>query len=82
MTEFYITFGGQYRHEPHPAGDWAHPDGYLVVVAEDYSTARRRVFELLGGRFAFMYEERPAAEWFPLGETKRVAVLPEFKGDE
>lgn len=72
MTEYYITFGDQYRRETHPLAEWAHPDGYLVIEATDYSTARQCAFELLGGQFAFMYEERPSADWFPLGALKRI----------
>lgn len=72
MTEFYITFGNKYRLEAHPAGEWVHPDGYLVIEATDYSTARQRAFELLGDQFAFIYAWPPSAYLYPLGALKRI----------
>jgi hypothetical protein len=82
----YFTFGTQYAREPHPAGDWIHPDGYLTV---DYALdpeprtmqraarerARLTVWTYLEGHYAFEYDEVPDARYVPRGELARV-VLP------
>jgi hypothetical protein len=82
----YFTFGVQYAREPHPAGDWIHPDGYLTV---DYALdpeprtmqraarerARLTVWTYLEGHYAFEYDEVPDARYVPRGELARV-VLP------
>lgn len=69
MPNFYVTFGQQYRHEGHPFSRKIHPDGYLKIEAVDYATARAEVFQLIGSRWAFMYnEESFEPEYFPRGE--------------
>lgn len=74
VQDFYVTFGVQYNHEPHPAID--HPrvaDGYVVIEAPDYDTARRLTFALFGQRFSMLYDalDRPAERFVPLGELAR-----------
>jgi hypothetical protein len=45
---FRITFGQRYRSETHPAGDWIHPDGYVVIVADNELAARRKADKVFG----------------------------------
>lgn len=90
-SELYITFGVQYAREDHPAGDWVHPDGYLVVeysggslgaldangqpMADPRERARLTAWAWLGGRWAFDYDVKPSPLWYPKGEIARM-VLP------
>lgn len=74
MSIYYVTFGSQYSYEPHPSGDWVHPDGYLAIEASTYDLARERAFEITDGKFAFMYDKEPEAQFYPRGELLRVAV--------
>lgn len=75
VQEFMVTFGVQYNAEPHPVID--HPrlaDGYLVIEAPDYETARRLAFALLGQKFSMVYDslDRSRMEnYYPLGELAR-----------
>lgn len=73
MTEFYVTFGVQYEDGSHPRA-WVHPDGYLTIEADDYSTARHAAFTLLDNNFAFIYEEKLDSNTFPLGELHRIKI--------
>ena len=72
MKEFYVTFGDRYRRESHPVCGWVHPDGYLVIEATDHDTARQAAFNVTGGKFAFMYQDQPDLQYFPLGEIMRI----------
>jgi len=76
MHEFRITFGLQYRNEPHPRVKWAHPDGWLSVYAPDYETARELAVALVGSHFAFMYIEGkpnwPTQDHYPLGQLASI----------
>lgn len=73
MSEFRITFGQQYRREPHPAFDNATPDGWLTVHASDEMAARTAVVAVIGRAWSGIYETPfDAAEWteyYPLGEV-------------
>lgn len=74
VKDFYITFGVQYNHEPHPVID--HPslaNGYVVIEAPDYETARRLAFAVFGQKFSMIYDswERPEDRFAPLGEVGR-----------
>lgn len=55
MANFYLTIGVQYSHEPHPLD--LHPDGYVVVEADDEPEGRRAVFELMGDKWSMLYDE-------------------------
>lgn len=69
----HISFGVQYGYQPHPAGGWVHPDGYLTVVgASTWEQARYAACVLLGTAWSFDYREPPAPRYFPRGE---LAVL-------
>lgn len=74
VQDFYVTFGVQYNTEPHPVID--HPriaDGYVVIEAPDYETARRMAFALFGQKFSMIYSswDRPEDRFVPYGEVGR-----------
>lgn len=67
---FYVTFGRRYAREEHPVLPGAHPDGWLLVHADNEEAARRLVVAKLGIRWAFIYGEKTwDAEQFPRGEV-------------
>lgn len=78
--EYRVTFGQQYAQDPHPRWPWAHPDGWVTVVAPNYEAARAAAFGMLGRFWAFIYgpgadEEIADVDWatlFPRGELGRV----------
>jgi hypothetical protein len=72
MREFYVTFGQQYHHEPHPTFPKAHPDGWVTVVAADELAARRLAVEWLGTAWSSIYDEEPDLALFRLGELHRI----------
>lgn len=57
MSKFVLTFGTQYSYKPHPLGAGGDPYGYVEVIADDEGAARRRVVELIGDKWAFLYTE-------------------------
>lgn len=68
--KYYVTFGQQYRKEPHPKVKYADPDGYVLINAENYNEARQKAFKHLGVHWAFIYSEeefKKSKHWFPLG---------------
>lgn len=81
-----VTFGEQYRRDPHPRVTWAHPDGWLEVVVEADDDAariaREFTFDYLGIHWAFDYtpeswannNPRTIEEWYPLGVLARVTL--------
>lgn len=78
--ELAITFGDQYRRVPHPVERKAHPDGYWVIEAKDWTTARAGAFERFGQHWAFDYNlntdefRNDVAVWYPRGELGRTRV--------
>lgn len=91
LQHFYVTFGVQYSHEPHPAWAGAHPAGWLQVSAPDEEAARKLLMEYIGNHYAFIYPEDrfdpkgDALRWYPRGplgflsteaEPRAVAGLP------
>lgn len=82
MAAFAVTFGQQYKREPHPYFGKAHPDGFVVIVAPDWDTARRMAFDNLGQAWSFMYpydtpEEQATVDGYqPLGELARWTFNP------
>jgi hypothetical protein len=72
MPEFYVTFGQQYHHKPHPTLPQANPDGWVTVVAADELTARRLAVNWLGTAWSSIYDEEPDRALFPLGELHRI----------
>lgn len=73
MSEFYFTFGQQYRQERHPAG--GHPDGWFTIDAPDADSARTKMFEICGPKWAMQYDKQPDRELYRRGELKRVVVI-------
>lgn len=78
MANWYLTIGVQYSHEPHPLD--IHPDGYVVVEADDELKGREMVFELMGTKWSMLYDEDEffsevytyeglrTADYFPRGQ--------------
>lgn len=71
LTEYRITFGGQYRTEPHPYFPAAHPDGWLTVLATDEYAARRAVITTIGPNWCGIYH--PDDPWYP-GSDRATAL--------
>lgn len=78
MKKFYLTFGSQYRRESHPRGAHVHPDGYVVITARDYDTARDMVTQLYGLQWSFLYHEDEFSEvdktFYPRGVLLNIQV--------
>ena len=74
MTEYRLTFGVQYAHEPHPAWDGAHPDGWVAIEAPDEAAARELAATALGSAWAFLYGpgEGLVESYHPRGEIGRL----------
>lgn len=80
IEEFYCTFGVQYsgppNGEPHPLG--MHKDGYAVIEAPNFETARKIATAIFGKHWAFMYpksefiDDGTAAKWHHSGEMLRI----------
>lgn len=72
MQNFYMTFGVQYNHEPHPTWDGATGQGWVKVVAENYDDARSMVETRFGQAWSFLYPEEHFTEksrsYYPMGE--------------
>lgn len=80
MPKYFLTFGVQYKQEPHPHVPTINPDGYVVVDAVSELEAREKVFNIFGDKWAFLYPEKSWSEknamYFPLGQ---VATLEEIE---
>lgn len=71
-----VTFGQRYRRERHPSFADAHPDGWVVIVADDEWQARDTAMRLFGEQWAFLYSEgeffrlqsAPLRQLYPRGE--------------
>jgi len=73
LQNFYVTFGVKYRHEKHEHWPDAHPDGWLLVQAEDEPAAWALVRKYIDNVYAFTYsEDRFERKWHPLGELARI----------
>lgn len=73
INEYMVTFGQQYRREPHPKVKYAHPDGWLVIEAPTMAEARDKAFSELGSYWGFIYNKHQFdASYFPLGELHRI----------
>lgn len=79
IVETFLTFGVQYSPNPqhddkrHPLG--MHRDGYAVIEAPTRELAREIANAIFGRRWAFDYDERPAAKYAPAGELLRIAWI-------
>ena len=86
MTTFFVTFGAQYAHEPHPISRIPHPDGWVEIEADNEAGAREIAVREFGTYWSFIYS---AVDWepsyFPLGCLARASTrtparpLPEEK---
>lgn len=75
--EFFVTFGTQYRREPHPKVNYADPDGFLVIEAANEGEARQKAFAELGPYWSMLRPLKAARvagdlAYFPKGELKRI----------
>lgn len=74
-AEYRLTFGVHYSREPHPRGEWIHPDGWVTVVAASRGEARQVVVDLFGRYWSDLYDpESFNPAYFPRGELLRVVV--------
>lgn len=76
MKNFYVTFGVKYHREDHPW--WGGPiphNGYLVIKAEDESSARDIVLDHVGKAWAFIYPEERFWDLKPEYIGTRMATL-------
>lgn len=71
--EYRVTFGLKYAREAHPVAAWAHPAGWLAVIAPDEETARALTVALVGLHWSYIYPaDEIGPEHFPRGELARV----------
>lgn len=74
MPEFIITFGDQYRREPHPTFPAAHPDGFVTIEAADIARARAIAFDRFGQKWSMAYSK----EEFESDESRRLYTRGEL----
>lgn len=74
MPRFFLTIGVQYSHEPHPLG--IHPDGYVVVEADDELKGREMVFDLMGTKWSMLYDEDEFFSDSRFDETRTCDYFP------
>lgn len=75
MPEFVVTFGQRFRREVHARLPLAHPDGWVTIVADDYSDARLLAIVNLGTEWSGIYDGDPfvdEVEFYPRGELARL----------
>lgn len=73
LKSFYITFGQQYRREPHPKAKDVHPDGVFKIVALDMFEARKKAFSRLGQQWHQCLTQKEwdkNSHYFPKGVIK------------
>lgn len=56
LHNFYLTFGVQYRHTPHPYWNGAHPDGWVLIQAPDEAAARKLAVRYFGYNWSTTYD--------------------------
>jgi len=78
LKEFLVTFGQQYSREPHPKVRYAHPNGWLSIMAYTYEQAREMAFQELGPAWCFIYErgvDQLSESLFPMGQLHQVVAV-------
>ena len=55
--KFCVTFGQRFAYDKHKTFEKAHPNGYVVINADNENEARQKAFDFLGSEWAFMYPE-------------------------
>lgn len=84
MAEFMLTFGQKYAREPHPLYPAAHPDGYVVIEADDYDAARLAVANTFAIYWCDLYTPETwqlYVDYFPRGELGRITAPPSPRAD-
>jgi hypothetical protein len=84
LHPFYLTFGVQYRREPHPLWKGADPDGWVKIMARDEPEARHVAGLYFGKHWSMLYpgqyfpEALNKAKYYPKGEllVLEVGVYP------
>lgn len=79
MPEFALTFGQKYHREEHPKFPGAHPDGYVIIVADDAAAARGLAIAHFGTFWCDLYGPdtwAASAHYFPRGELARITEPP------
>jgi hypothetical protein len=74
MTEFAVTFGQKYARDRHPSFPGAHPDGYVIIVADDFQAARACAIAHFGVFWCDLYGPdtwESSRRYFPAGELAR-----------
>lgn len=77
ISEFAVTFGVQYKHQPHPVFQQSNvADGYVVIEAPDEEQAREISNILFNDEWSMIYDDSDPrspknSEYFPLGEIAR-----------
>lgn len=56
LQKFYLTFGVQYRHTPHPYWKGADPDGWVLIEAPGYAEARALAVRHFGQNWSMLYD--------------------------
>lgn len=80
LQKFYLTFGVQYSHTPHPTWPGANPDGWVLIEAVTESRARGLAYLYFKEYWSMLTPEAhfPAelnkARYYPLGEIARLRV--------
>lgn len=71
--EWHVSFGVQHPREPHPTYSKADGNGYITILADNYDQARDFAYNLLGTKWALLYEPGSPMEarYWPLGEIER-----------
>lgn len=73
LHPFFVTFGVQYSHEPHPYWKGADPNGWVRIMAKSADAAYALAHAYFGERYAFLYpadrfDTAADREFYPLGE--------------
>lgn len=74
---FHVTFGQQYRHEPHPTHAWVHPDGYATLVVPASVAPDMAAYQIFGDRYSFVYTEdqfEDSKHHYPRGCLQRITA--------
>ena len=81
LEEFFVTFGVQYGpHDTvHPISPGLHHNGWVVIEATDYESARVIAFGVLGQRWSMIHErydfpQSSRDKFYPAGELGRIKV--------
>lgn len=80
LQKFYLTFGVQYSHTPHPTWPGAHPDGWVLIEAANEDRARGLAYLYFKANWSMLYPEAHfpvelnKQKYYPFGEIAALAV--------